>query len=80
MLRRLAIAVFLLVTLLMGALGWILGRPGVLRPEAQVYAAPPNSDTTPSPGSVPSGGSELSVEGELAPSSAHAAHADARGE
>ena len=42
MLRRLAIVILVLVTLLMGALGWILGRPGVLRPESQALAAPTN--------------------------------------
>jgi hypothetical protein len=40
MLRRLAIACFFLLTILMGALGWILGRPGVFRPDSQTLAAP----------------------------------------
>ena len=38
--RRLAIVILVVITLFMGVLGWILGRPGVLSAESQVLAAP----------------------------------------
>jgi hypothetical protein len=38
--KRLAIVILVVVTLFMGALGWMLGRPGALQPETQVLAAP----------------------------------------
>jgi hypothetical protein len=42
MVRRLAIALFVLSSLAMGVLGWMLGRPGVFRPDRHVSAAAPN--------------------------------------
>jgi hypothetical protein len=72
MLRRLAIVILVFMTLLMGALGWILGRPGVLRPESHVFAAPVKAQAAPSSGTVIRG----SAEAPPVPP----AHGDARGE
>ena len=76
MLRRLAIAFLVLVTILMGALGWILGRPGVFRPEAQALAAPTGGTASLQAGSDLHGGgpSALNVHG------AHGPHGDVHGE
>jgi hypothetical protein len=38
--RRLAIVFLVVLTMLMGALGWLLGTPGVLQPDTRVLAAP----------------------------------------
>jgi hypothetical protein len=69
MIRRLAIALFLLSSLAMGMLGWMLGRPGVLRPERQVSAA--GSDPRAAPASSSSsgaGGSHTAFDSEHASS------------
>ena len=73
-LRRLAMVFLVLVTLLMGALGWVLGRPGVLRPEPQVFAAPARAR--------PSQSNETASKGVTPASSTIAPepHGDARGE
>jgi len=63
-----------MITLLMGAAGWTLGRPGVLRPDPQAFAAPqraraamPHSDGAATRSDAPS-------------PNARGGHADARGE
>ena len=72
--RRLAIALLVMITILMGAVGWMLGRPGVLRPEAQVFAAPSRaSDAAPRE-------NHAATSGGAAALNAHAGHAEARGE
>ena len=73
-LRRLAIVILVFVTLLMGALGWILGRPGVLRPEAEVFASPANQHAALSPGRDLRGSAEM--QSRMTP----AARGKARGE
>jgi len=60
------------VTILMGALGWILGRPGVLRPPT-VLASPSAGSEAARAG----GGRDLSRSPER---DVHAAHREARGE
>lgn len=72
--RRLAIALLVMVTILMGAVGWMLGRPGILRPEPQVFAAPAQA-----PEDLPRENRRTVDRG--APSmNAHGGHTEARGE
>jgi hypothetical protein len=69
MIRRLAIALFLLSSLAMGVLGWMLGRPGVLRPERQVSAAGSDARAQDSSSTPGGGGSHAAFD------SAHASSA-----
>jgi hypothetical protein len=63
MVRRLAIALFVLSSLAMGVLGWMLGRPGVFRPDRHVAAAEPSR----------SAGSDASIDASSTGAGAHAA-------
>jgi hypothetical protein len=74
-LRRLAIVFLILAMIMMGALGWILGRPGVLvGPESQALASPAAGS------SGAQAGSSAQSNGAASSMSAPAGHGDANGE
>jgi hypothetical protein len=63
-----------MITLLMGAVGWMLGRPGVLRPDPQAFAGPQRARTA-----TPHIDGASTRDGAPNPN-ARGGHADVRGE